>query len=108
MLFLPKFTLECLILKKLMLGFLCLFKVLKQNLILYRESYTAFFFHPRCKTALNLLHRSAGTEEVKYDFVVWVFLNPLFIFFSWVHEGFTSESDNPLGMTVHFKYLPLH
>lgn len=33
-----------LILEKLTLGFLCLFKVLKQNLILYRESYTAFFF----------------------------------------------------------------
>lgn len=75
MLFLPKFMPECLISERLMLRFLCLFKVLKQNLIPYRESYTAilfiYFFHPRCKTILNLLCRSADTEEMKYDFVGW-------------------------------------
>lgn len=67
-----------------MLRFSCLFKVLKQNLITCRQSYMAFFFSPRCKTTLNLLCRSADTEEIKCYFAG--LLKPLIDFFLGSHR----------------------
>lgn len=69
-----------LILEKLTLGFLCLFKVLKQNLILYRESYTAFLFSSQMqnnpKPAAQICWH--GGDEIQ--FCCFFFLKPLIDF----------------------------